>query len=169
MPLLFYGVGKYKNIFLTTLACQITKPGQAENRLRVIAKRFSCETYRGFQSQYVAHLAEARHLALGDRRYQGRVPELFAAVDIGQVHLYRRHIDGAYGVAYGDARVRVGGRIYEYRVEFSFCLPNELHDLAFVVRLDDLQPSLLFLRGLLQAAIYLIYRHLAVYVDFSLP
>src|SRR3989338_1082808 len=169
MPLLFYGVGKYKNIFLTTLACQITKPGQAENRLRVIAKRFSCETYRGFQSQYVAHLAEARHLALGDRRYQGRVPELFAAVDIGQVHLYRRHIDGAYGVAYGDARVRIGGRVYQYRVELSFGLPDEFHNLAFVIRLDDLQPNFLFLRRLRKIAIYLFDRHLAIYVNFPLP
>ena len=55
------------------------------------------------------------------------------------MNFHGRQTRGLDGVADGNTRVRVGGRIDEQRLEAPFSLADGLDDLAFVVRLDDSQ------------------------------
>jgi len=77
----------------------------------------------------------------------------FALMDIRQMDLDRRQPDGGNGIAYGDAGVGIGGWIDDHAVVSAPGFLNPTDQLAFAVRLPDIDFHRQFLRQLGQGRV----------------
>ena len=69
--------------------------------------------------------------------------EFLARVYIGKVDFDGGYLRAAYGIAYSYARMGIGGRVYQDGVNFIFGFPYQLHYLALVIGLHDINSDLI--------------------------
>src|SRR3989338_2894178 len=128
---------------------------------------FPCQLDRPPKPEQVTFLTESENHPLGDRRDERFLAKILPRLDIGEVDLHDRQVDGGDRIPDRHARMGEGGRIDHHRIEPPSRPLQPFHDLPFVVRLEYFQRDLLPFRQSLQGAVNLGERDAAV--DRPLP
>lgn len=67
------------------------------------------------------------------------VPEGFSCVDIGQMHLYNRHLNSCYRITQGDTGVGISSGIDNNSIRAIFsCFMKSIYQITLVVRLEKI-------------------------------